>query len=78
MRADDHAPIGVMADHTHRLGEVMFSYRFMAMEMDGVRDRTDRGSNADVFAQRCMVSPTRMRMQMHMLGAMWAPNDGSR
>ncbi|MEC9341559.1 MAG: transporter [Pseudomonadota bacterium] len=75
VRADDHAPIGVMADHTHRLGEVMLSYRFMAMEMDGVRDRTDRISNADVFAQGYMVSPTRMRMEMHMLGAMWAPND---
>ena len=75
MRADDHAPIGVMADHTHKLGEAMLSYRFMTMEMDGERDAGSRISNADVFAKGYLVSPTRMRMQMHMLGVMWAPHD---
>ena len=37
-RADDHAPIGVMADHYHEAGEVMFSYRFMSMSMKGNQD----------------------------------------
>lgn len=25
--AKDHAPIGVMGDHMHKQGEIMFSYR---------------------------------------------------
>ena len=28
---DSHAPISVMADHTHKKNEMMFSYRFMNM-----------------------------------------------
>ena len=35
---DDHAPIGVMADHQHQKGEWMISYRYMGMAMDGNRD----------------------------------------
>ena len=35
LRADDHAPIGVMADHYHEVGEFMFSYRYMSMSMKG-------------------------------------------
>jgi len=33
--ASGHAPIGVMADHMHKAGEYMLSYRFM--NMDGSR-----------------------------------------
>jgi hypothetical protein len=33
-RADDHAPIGIMADHYHEAGEFMFSYRYMSMSME--------------------------------------------
>ena len=40
-RPDSHAPIGVMGDHTHSAGEVMLSYRFMRMSMEGNRDGTD-------------------------------------
>ena len=29
-----HAPISVMGDHTHKKKEVMFSYRFMKMQMN--------------------------------------------
>lgn len=39
--AKDHAPIGVMGDHMHKQGEVMFSYRFMRMNMEGSRIGTD-------------------------------------
>ena len=35
MRADSHAPIGVMGDHMHKQGEWMLSYRFMTMNMEG-------------------------------------------
>ena len=31
----NHAPIGVMGDHMHSKGEIMFSYRFMNMLMKG-------------------------------------------
>lgn len=73
-RPDAHAPIGVMADHTHKKGEWMFSYRVMRMEMDGNRDGTSRQSTADVL-NRFMVAPLKMDMDMHMLGAMYAPSD---
>ena len=33
--AYNHAPIGVMGDHMHSKGEIMFSYRFMNMLMKG-------------------------------------------
>ena len=38
--ASGHAPIAVMADHTHKRNEWMFSYRFMYMEMqeNGIGD----------------------------------------
>jgi hypothetical protein len=74
-RADAHAPIGVMADHAHKAGEVMLSYRYMTMAMQGSRDGTSKLSDADVRARGYMVVPTDMDMQMHMFGAMWAPSD---
>lgn len=70
----EHAPIGVMGDHTHAAGEWMFSYRYMSMNMSGNRDGSDSLSTAQVL-QRYMVAPTAMRMQMHMFGAMYAPSD---
>lgn len=73
-RPDAHAPIGVMADHTHQKDEWMFSYRVMRMEMDGNRDGTSRQSTSDVL-NRFMVAPLKMDMDMHMLGAMYAPSD---
>jgi Putative MetA-pathway of phenol degradation len=73
-RPDAHAPIGVMADHTHKTGEWMFSYRAMHMEMDGSRNGKNRISTNDVHNQ-FMVAPEKMDMEMHMLGAMYAPND---
>ena len=42
--AMDHAPIGVMADHRHKKGEVMLSYRYMNMDMDGSRIGTNSAS----------------------------------
>ena len=73
-RADDHAPIGVMGDHTHHEGEGMLSYRYMFMDMDGNRSGSNRVSTQDVLNQ-FMVSPEDMDMHMHMLGAMYAPTD---
>ncbi len=73
-RPDGHAPIGVMGDHTHGQGEVMFSYRYMFMDMADMREGTSTLSNADVLAD-FMVTPTEMPMHMHMLGAMYAISD---
>ncbi len=71
-RPDDHAPIGVMAEHMHNKGEWMLSYRFMFMDMDGNRDGTDGLSTGEVLAQ-FPVAPTEMTTMMHMFGVMWAP-----
>jgi hypothetical protein len=73
-RADGHAPIGVMGDHTHNAGEVMFSYRYMRMRMDGNRNDTDSISTSKVL-QSYPIAPTDMDMQMHMFSAMYAPID---
>ena len=87
-RAISHAPIGVMADHTHDRGEWMFSYRAMHMEMQGSRDGTSSISPAETVTtvpnrlagtpgqpQTLRVVPTEMTMTMHMLGVMYAPHD---
>ncbi|MEM6624576.1 MAG: transporter, partial [Pseudomonadota bacterium] len=88
IRADGHAPIGVMGDHLHRQDEFMFSYRFMNMSMEGSRIGTNRVSPAQIATTvanpffgtpgqppTLRVVPTEMTMQMHMIGAMWAPSD---
>ena len=77
-RPDGHAPISVMSDHTHGKGEFMVSYRYMSMNMEGLK----RGSDDEKFENvlipnggNYMVTPTEMPMQMHMIGAMFAPSD---
>jgi len=87
LRADDHAPIGVMGDHFHKKGEWMVSYRYMRMDMEGSRDGTDSLSNGEIltvpntfFGQPMQppflrVIPLQMTMDMHMVGAMYAPAD---
>ncbi|MGH0029878.1 MAG: transporter [Myxococcota bacterium] len=74
-RPDDHAPIGVMGDHRHHAGEVMFSYRYAHMRMSGNRSRTEHQSLGDVFGRGFMIAPKDMDAEMHMIGAMWAPTD---
>ncbi|MFT5471648.1 MAG: hypothetical protein ACI8UO_006785 [Verrucomicrobiales bacterium] len=74
-RVDSHAPIGVMGEHTHEAGEIMTSYRYMFMNMAGMRDGTDSLTSEQVFQRGFPVSPTKMSMEMHMLGLMFAPTD---
>jgi len=71
-RPDSHAPIGVMGDHVMDDGEIMLTYRYMKMHMDGNRTGTDRVSTP---LPGFMVSPLNMDMEMHMLGAMYAPSE---
>lgn len=87
-KASDHAPIGVMGDHRHKQGEIMLSYRYMHMDMHGNRSGTnsiDPDTIATTIANRfsavagqpptLRVVPTSMTMEMHMIGAMYAPTD---
>lgn len=48
VRADAHAPIGVVGDHMHKQGEWMLSYRFMHMDMDGNRIGDDNVSPGEI------------------------------
>lgn len=86
--ADSHAPIGVMGDHMHKEGEVMLSFRYMHMDMEGNRIGTgdvDAATIATTVPNRFFgmpgqpptlrVVPTNMTMDMYMLGAMYAPTD---
>jgi len=75
LRGSDHAPIGVMADHTHEAGEMMVSYRYMRMRMEGNRSGRRRQSPSEVRALGFPVVPTDMDMDMHMWGLMWSPHD---
>ncbi len=85
--ADGHAPIGVMGDHLHDQGEFMLSWRYQAMAMSGLRDGTgsldDRAvlQLANPFAgnpgqpPKMRILPRDMRMDMHMVGAMYGVTD---
>ncbi|MEM9303251.1 MAG: transporter [Pseudomonadota bacterium] len=88
VRADDHAPIGVMGDHFHSKGEWMFSYRFMSMSMADNRDGEDDITPEEIVTTAAnpffgapmqpptlRVVPVEMTMDMHMFGAMYAPSD---
>ncbi len=73
-RPDGHAPISIMGDHMHGQGEWMFSYRYMYMNMEELK----QGSNDVSFdnaLEEYIVTPTQMPMNMHMLGTMYAPSD---
>lgn len=73
-RPDSHAPIGVMGDHTHDQGEWMTSYRYMTMSMGPNYDGGSSVTPTEVLAD-FMVAPLNMTMDMHMVGAMYAPSD---
>ena len=49
----------------------MASYRYMRMDMDGMRQGESRISSSDVFAEGFMVAPESMTMDMHMFGVMY-------
>jgi len=87
-RPDAHAPIGVMADHTHSKGGFMLAYRIMHMEMGGTQigsDAIDADTIVTTIPNRfagmpgqpptLRVVPKSMRVDMHMLGGMYAPTD---
>ncbi len=88
MRADHHAPLGVAGGDTMMKDMWMLSYRYMRMEMQDNLIGTDNVSPEQIVASipnrffgmpgqppTLRVVPTEMTMEMHMLGAMYAPAD---
>ncbi|MEO1252550.1 MAG: transporter [Pseudomonadota bacterium] len=86
--ASDHAPIGVMADHRHKQGEWMTSFRYMRMDMDGNRDGTDSLTPEEIVTTvpnpffgapmqppTLRVVPIEMPMHMYMAGVMYGLTD---
>lgn len=69
------APMSIMGEHVHEQGEWMLSYRYMFMDMDGMRRGNDGVSSAQVFASPYAVTPERMTMDMSMVGLMYSPTD---
>ena len=80
---EGHAPIMVMGDHMHKVGEYMFSLRHMNMSMSGnLNGRNDISdssvlniANSHAIPSQLRVVPKKMDMKMTMLGAMYAPSD---
>lgn len=73
-RPDAYAPIGIMGDHLHHKGGLMVSARYMTMSMEGNLQGSDDVANMAIF-QNYMVAPQAMRMDMFMVGVMYAPSD---
>lgn len=71
----DHAPIGVMGDHTHKKGEFMGSLRWMRMSMDGMISGDNSVSNSQARSAGFMMVPEDMTMDMTMLGLMYGLTD---
>jgi hypothetical protein len=66
----DVTPAAVMISHLHQRGEWMFSYRYMSMNARGIQQNGTAVSNDQVYNQYLM-SSDKMRMDMHMLMAMY-------
>jgi len=73
--AYNHAPIGVMGDHMHSKGEIMFSYRFMNMLMKGNLNGEKRIGVTELSNLNYSSAGSTMLMKMHMLGMMYAPTN---
>ena len=77
-RPDGHAPITVMGDHMHAMGEWMLSYRFMSMDMEGLLKGSDNVSTNSMLTKNggdYAMLPEKMSMDMHMLGTMYAVSE---
>ncbi|MCC6601468.1 MAG: transporter [Crocinitomicaceae bacterium] len=63
-------PAGIMFSHVHSRGEWMLSYRYMKMNMEGLRSGTEDVGLDQVF-QSYLMAPRSMEMDMHMLMLMY-------
>ena len=82
--SDSHGPISIMGEHTHKEGEVMFSFRFSNMRMHGLlngkkkvdlREAMNSPNSASDNSGTYMNSPVGMKMDMLMFGGMYAPTN---
>jgi len=71
-RPDGHAPISVMGDHMHAMGEWMVSYRYMTMDMEGLLKGSNAVTASSQLTGMTTMVPTKMTMDMHMFGTMYA------
>jgi hypothetical protein len=78
-RPDGHAPISVMGDHMHEMGEWMVSYRYMSMGMENLMKGSDSVTLDSQLGTTSVgdfeMVPTKMTMDMHMFGVMHAISD---
>ena len=74
-RPDGHAPISVMGDHMHEMGEWMVSYRYMSMDMDGLLKGSNSVTASSQLTGMSTMVPNKMTMDMHMFGTMYAISD---
>ena len=72
---EDYSPPGVMGNHAHQAGEAMFSYSYGIMEMSGNLAGSASMSTQDVLDAGFLAAPTSMRIERHMLAAMYGAND---
>ena len=72
---DGHAPISVMGDHMHEMGEWMVSYRYMNMDMESLLSGSDSVTATSQFTGMTTMVPAEMIMDMHMFGTMYAISD---
>ncbi len=76
LRADTHAPAGVMQDHTHKKGDVMIGLWVMHDLYGGASQSGDELISRQAIADAGYKSATQsMRMDMVMFDIMYAPTD---
>ena len=67
-------PIGVLGAYTLESGEWALSYRFERSFLNDNRDGTRRLSVSEVSARGFSVIPTKLDVELHRIGAMYAPH----
>lgn len=71
---DDLTPANIMFSHVHNKKECMIAYKYMNMGMSGILKGTETVDKTEVF-NNYLMSPDKMRMDMHMLMGMYGLTD---
>lgn len=75
LRADSHAPAGVMFEHLHQQSEVMIGYRLQnSIQQGDLLSGSHTLSPNDAALAKYAALPTKHTMTMHMLDMMYAPS----
>ncbi len=76
LRADSHAPAGVMFEHVHKQGEMMIGYRVeQTVQQGGLLNGSKSLAANDALLTKYAMLPTQHTMTMHMLDLMYAPTN---